>query len=301
MLHLELNPDSFKINNVSVEFPISIEKLQGIIGNNYSTLKTKNNTLFTWNDLGVIAFAKDGKKIETLSLELEQEVYKFSPSQTFSGTFLFNNEDIIDYYHQHKEKHVKLFKGDTSGALVLNTISAWFDVREDKVKAIELSTYKPYDRTEGISKDKYAINKPDEELITFTDFGFKLSVIEELIYTQGLLTPKFDVHEFAKWYTQREIDLDEEGYEPIAEVTQYFKDFPVPKRLAPKLTEIYQDGGNDIYMNLIPFSSGEEDYWDIESIADAKHFPNLKKVTLCYAKDHIVEDFEKLGIEAEWL
>lgn len=301
MFNFQLTPDSFTINTIPVVFPILIEDLQAIIGNNFSTLKTKNNTLFTWNDLGIVTFSKDGKNIETLSLELERETYDFSPTHTFAGTFTFNDEDIISYYHKYEEKHIKLFEGDTTGALVLNNISAWFDVREDKVKAIELSIYKPYNRAEGIPKDKYVIPAVDEEVISFTDLGFKLSVIEELMYTQGLLSPKFDVHEFAKWYADREINLDEEGYEPIEEVTQYLKDFPVPKRLAQKLTEIYQDGGNAIYMNLIPFSGGEEDYWDIESVADAKHFPNLKKVTLCYAKDHILDDFEALGIEAEWL
>jgi len=301
MLSLELTENTFKINTVAIEFPVGIAQLEQLISTTYRTIKLKHNTIFTWDSLGLVAFAKDGKNIESISLELEKETYDFSPSQTFSGTFLFNGENIMDYYRKHKEQRVKLFNGDTSGALVLNTISAWFDVREDKVKAIEVSTYKPYDRAEGIPKDKYVIPTLDEEVISFTDLGFKLSVIEELMYTQGLLSPKFDVHEFAKWYADREIDLDEEGYEPIEEVTQYFKDFPVPKRLAPKLTEIYQDGGNDIYMNLVPFGSGEEDYWDINTVEDAKHFPNLKKVTLCYAKDHIVDDFEKLGMEAEWI
>lgn len=38
-------------------------------------------------------------------------------------------------------------------------------------------------------------------------------------------------------------------------------------------------------LQLLRFGNGDEDYWDIESIEDAKHFPNLKKVVLCYAKD----------------
>lgn len=301
MLSLELTKNLFKINTISIDFPIPIKRLSQIISSNFRTLKFKHNTLFTWDDLGVIAFAKDGKNIETIRIELQQETYKFSPAQTFSGTFTFNDEDISNYYHKHTEQRIKLFKGDRSGALVLNTISAWFDVQEEKINAIELSTYKAYDRAEDIPKDKYRIPVLNEEFIPFTDLGFKLSVIEELMYCQSLLKPEFDIHEFAKWYADREIDLDKEGYEPIEEVTQYFKDFPIPKRLAPKLTEIYQDGGNDMYMNLIPFGSGEEDYWDIHTVEDAKHFPNLKKVTLCYAKDHIVDDFEKLGVEAEWL
>lgn len=84
-------------------------------------------------------------------------------------------------------------------------------------------------------------------------------------------------------------------------MVQYFKDLPIPKRLAKEITEIYQDGGNDIYMNLSPLSGGEEDDWDIESVIDAKQFPNLKKATLCYAKDSVYNEFRAMGIDAESL
>ncbi|GAA5023810.1 hypothetical protein GCM10011506_06920 [Marivirga lumbricoides] len=301
MINIHLTSAGFEINNTPVVFPVSLAALENLLGEKPRHFKGKNGGVYTWDQLGILGYSKEENLIYAISVIFEKEDYKFSPSQTFSGTFSLEGEDIVSYYLKHPEKRVKLFEGDTTGALVLNTVSAWFDVEEDGIKAIEVSHYEPYDRTAGIPKDKYVITIPDEELITFTDLGFKLSVIEELMYTQGLLTPKFDVYEFAKWYTKRTIDIEEEGYEPIEEVTQYFKDFPVPKRLATKLTEIYQDGGNDIYMNLVPFSGGEEDYWEIESVEDAKHFPNLKKVTLCYAKEYIVEDFEKLGIEAEWL
>ncbi|MBL3658635.1 DUF6892 domain-containing protein [Fulvivirga sediminis] len=301
MANLRLSSTGFEINNTSISFPVSLTVLESVLGENPRFFKGKNGGVYTWDELGIVGYSKEKNVIYAISASFEKEDYRFSPSQTFSGTFYIEDEDIINYYHQNPGKRVKVFEGDTTGAVVVNGVSAWFDIEEESVKAIEVSEYKPYDRAAGIPKDKYVITTPDEELISFTDFGFKLAVIEELMYTQGLLTPQFDVHEFAKWYTKREIDIDEEGYEPIAEVTQYFKDFPVPKRLAPKLTEIYQDGGNDVYMNLVPFAGGDEDYWDIESVEDAKLFPNLKKVTLCYAKEHIVDDFEKLGIEAEWL
>ncbi len=54
-------------------------------------------------------------------------------------------------------------------------------------------------------------------------------------------------------------------------------------------------------MNLCPFSGGAVDYWNIESAADAKYFPNLKKVTLCYATDAVYDEFEELGVNAESL
>ncbi|MGS2763010.1 DUF6892 domain-containing protein [Sinomicrobium sp. M5D2P9] len=301
MITLRLSSDLFQINTISVEFPIPIEHLRSIIGSDHSAFKAKNHTLCTWNELGIIAYSKDGEMVEALSLELELQSYTFSPKKTFTGKFFFDDEEITSYYNAHKDKRVKLFNGDSSGALVLNNISAWFDTNETNIRAIEVRTYKAYFRGEGIPKDKYSIEKPEEEEITFVDFGFKLSVIQELMYNKELIKPKFDLHEFVKWYPKREIDLEEEGYEPIEEVTRYFKELPIPKRLATAVTEIYQDGGNDIYLNLVCFAEGWEDYWDIESSEDAKNFPNLKKATLCYAKESIVDEFNKIGIDAQWL
>ncbi|SIQ30678.1 DUF6892 domain-containing protein [Maribacter ulvicola] len=301
MVHIEFSSDSFQINSVAVQFPVSIGALKEIISPECREHKGKNNTLFVWDDLGIIAYTSNGELVNSLGFELEISTYDFSPKAVFSGTFNFSGEDIIEYYKTHENERVITFKGDDSGALVQNGLSAWFSVRKDVIQAIEVSLYKPYVRGEGIAADKYTIKPIDEEEIEFVDFGFKLSIIEELMYMKGLLKPKFDLYEFADWYKGREIDIDEEGYEPIAEVTQYFKDLPIPKRLAPEITEIYQDGGNDIYMNLSPFSGGAVEYWDIECSDDIKHFPNLKKATLCYAQEPICDELIILGVDAEWI
>jgi len=302
MTTIHLSSTDFQINSVSIQFPVSINTLKKCLGDNYRSFKTKQNTVFTWDDLGLLGYSKNGEFIESLVLSLQPDTYDFCPKKEFSGTLYFNNQEIINYYKTHKEERVALFESDDSGALVLNNISAWFDVNEeDIIEVIEISTYKPYVRWQGIPDDKYIIKPLEEDEITFVDFGFKLSIIEELMYIKGLLEPKFDIHEFADWYRDRKIDINEEGYEPIAEVVQYFKDLPIPKRLATEITDIYQDGGNDIYMNLSPFSGGGEDDWDMETAVDAKQFPNLKKATLCYAKDCVYDEFEKMGIEAESL
>lgn len=301
MVHIEFSSDSFQINSVAVEFPIPLETLKTCITPDCKEHKGKNKTLFVWENLGIIGYSSDGDSVDSLGFELEISTYDFSPKEVFSGTFNYNGEDVLQYFKTHEEERVTTFKGDDSGALVQNGLSAWFSVTKDVVRAIEVSIHKPYVRGVGIPEDKYTIKSLDEEEIEFTDFGFKLSIIEELMYIKGLLKPKFDLYEFADWYKGREIDIDEEGYEPIAEVTQYFKDLPIPKRLASEITEIYQDGGNDIYMNLSPFSGGAVEYWDIERSDDVKHFPNLKKATLCYAQEHICDEFVILGIDAEWI
>ena len=55
---------------------------------------------------------------------------------------------------------------------------------------------------------------------------------------------------------------------------------PIPASLAPLVTELYFDGGNEIYAQLIPFWDGESDDFDIESLTeeDIRQFPNLKTI-----------------------
>ncbi|MCH3885700.1 DUF6892 domain-containing protein [Tenacibaculum aquimarinum] len=300
MIKLNLSQNEFKINNVSLSFPIEIEILRKTLVHTERVNKKKHNTIYTWDELGILAYSKNGKLIESLSLEFKKEHFDFSAKQIFKGNFLFENEEILTYYKVNKDKRVKLFEGDSSGALVLNNISVWFDSNKNYIEAIEIKAYESSSITE-IPKDKYVIKKLDEEQITFVDFGFKLSIIQELMYNKKLIKPKFDLFEFVIWYPKREIDLEEEGYEPIKEVTKYFKDLPIPKRLASEITEIYQDGGNDIYMQLLRFGEGWEDYWDIESAKDAEQFPNLKKAVICYAKENVLKELNDMGIKSSWI
>ncbi|WP_299900944.1 hypothetical protein [uncultured Aquimarina sp.] len=300
MINIKLIENSFLINNISVSFPISFKSLHEILKVPYRVYKKKYNTIYTWDDLGILGYSKDQQHIDSIYLELQKEDFDFTPKQLFTGSFLFKNQDAISYYKEHKNKRIQLFEGDTSGALVLNDISVWFSTDQASIEAIEIKSYQGTS-IKQIPKDKYIIRKLDEEEIIFTDFGFKLAIVQELMYSKEFIQPKFDLFEFVLWYSKREIDLEEEGYDPIEEVTQYFRDLPIPKRLASEVTEIYQDGGNDIYLNLIRFAEGWEDYWDIENIEDVTKFPNLKKVTLCYAKEHIIPDLKKMGVDAEWL
>lgn len=300
MITLKLSQNNFCINDTSLNFPIKIEDLDKILLVSKRTSKKKHNIIYTWDDLGGLAYSKDGQVVESLLLELKKSDFDFSPKQIFNGQFYFDNIEVTTYYKTNKDKRIKLFDGDSSGALVLNDISVWFDSDKNNIDAIVIATFKG-SLPEKIPKDKYTIKESNEELIEFSDFGFKICIIEELMYNKELLKPKFDLYEFVRWYKKRSIDLEEEGYEPIPEVTQYFKDLPVPKKYASEITEIYQDGGNDIYLQLLRFGEGWEDYWNIETIEDVKQFPNLKKATLCYAKENILDELNKIGIKAEWM
>ncbi len=138
--------------------------------------------------------------------------------------------------------------------------------------------------------------------VRFKDFNFKLAVIQKLMYEQNVLGPHFDVYEFTRSYPARQIDIDQEGYDIIPEVRQYFEQLEIPASVLLDIEEIYQDGGDDIYMQLCPFWDGEDDIFNIQSADDVALLPNLKAVTLFYdGDDRILQEFQRRGIAAEWL
>lgn len=128
--------------------------------------------------------------------------------------------------------------------------------------------------------NKWKVSLPEEKCLQFKSFNFKLAVVQELMYVQEVLKPKFDVYDFCENYTKRDIDPEEYYFEIIPEVKKWFQDLPIPASLAPLVTELYFDGGNEIYAQLIPFWDGEDDVFDIESLTeeDILQFPNLKVI-----------------------
>lgn len=138
--------------------------------------------------------------------------------------------------------------------------------------------------------------------LEFQDFNFKLLVIEVLMYDKGLLLPVFDADEFVQNHKERVIDIEEEGYDFVPEFKQYFEELPIPAELAGEITELFQDGGNAVYLEIIPFWHGEDEVYDLASAADAAQFPNLKSVTIFPEEgSKIKSEFEALGIAVEYL
>lgn len=139
-----------------------------------------------------------------------------------------------------------------------------------------------------------------EEVLIFKDFGFKLLVINELMYHQNVL-PRFDLDKFVEAYTEREIDIEEEGYDIIPEVAAYFKDLEILTGMVQNITELEQDGGDEIYHEICPFWDGEDASFDIKSAEDVHLLPNLKKMTLILTGDDVIDAFNEKGIETDWL
>lgn len=85
MTTLKLTQNSFQINDVLVEFPIAIESLKNILGNTNRVTKKKHNTIYTWDDLGILGYSKNGSKVENLDFSFIKDDFDFSTKQVYNG------------------------------------------------------------------------------------------------------------------------------------------------------------------------------------------------------------------------
>lgn len=162
MTKLELSKTDFQINGTTIEFPIDITVLKQVLGD-YRYTKKEYNHLYTWDNLGIIAFSKKGIKAEGLMLELKCSKYDYCAKNPFNGEFIFDNQPLFDFYKTNKNQLVKLFKGDKSGAFVLNGISVWFSKDDDEITALDISAYEEIikePKTQVIVDDEFKILEP---------------------------------------------------------------------------------------------------------------------------------------------
>ena len=153
--------------------------------------------------------------------------------------------------------------------------------------------------------EQYYFNTNDtteKEYLEFDNFNFKLAIIQELMYDINVLQPEFDIYEFAKEYKGEEIDTESETV--IEPALDYFKNLQIPKSLAKEVGSFYMDGGNEVYMNIIPLWDGEDGYFDLNdvSLAELRQFPNLTEATILTDDfDKIKKIFDAAGINVELL
>ncbi|UUV22381.1 DUF6892 domain-containing protein [Paenimyroides aestuarii] len=279
-----------QINNTPIHFPIQFEQIIAALGEPNRVVNNEKYTFektYVWDALGIKVMESVGAISNIMLHYRHSDGLKVAPTQLFDGVLHLDGNAFVLPNHPVEGAFLKGFW----------TVSRLQRPEDKQPFGVSIWHNKFFE----IPADKYNIPKLNEEIIEFTDFNFKLCIIQILMYEKELLQPKFDIYEFIKWYKQRTIDTEEERFEPIPEVMQYFKQLPIPKRFAKEITEIYQDGGNEIYLNTCLECEGYEDYWDIESTEDTKHFPHLKSAVLCYAKPHILDELKAKGIESRWI
>jgi hypothetical protein len=296
MINIEISEKLFTINGKSLSFPIAIDELKSVLSEP-ELFKKKYNKVYTFHEFGLLAYSKNGQVVESFSVIFDPDFKRdFSPKNKFNQSISIKGLAIDSFYKINKKKI------DTFGSMPFGSFNLYFDDNEDDILVFEIQEYVP-PPPKPVS-DKYKIRKITGKKLVFTDFNFKLAVMQELMYNQKLLKPKFDLYEFVKFHTAREIDVEAEGYEFIAEVTDYFQQFEIEAALADKVTEIIQDGGNDIYLEVLRFWDGEDDVFNIRSFKDAAQFKNLKSVSLFYYAPEDRQVFEELkqhGIEYNFI
>ncbi|WP_051507201.1 DUF6892 domain-containing protein [Saccharibacillus sacchari] len=127
-----------------------------------------------------------------------------------------------------------------------------------------------------IEADSMPSTKNGVKGISFADFNFKLAVIEELMYKQNVLTPRFDVGVFVQEYALREISIAEEGDRPIPEVREYFERLVLTEEDLSKVTKLVIGSGQQVQLQIIPFWNGEDGWFDVHTLEDLQHLPNLR-------------------------
>ncbi len=268
------------VNNVKMSFPLSLSGLTAALGDARHVRK-QHNHIYTWDDAGILGYSKNGKEIEGLVLDIHPRKYDFSPKVAFQAGFMMNDLAYPDYFQTHTKELRKVIEDDNSGTLILGELDLFFDIDEDVIKSISITRYVA--PAPKVYSDKYAFKPIAGEKIEFKDFNFKLAVIQQLMYDKNLIQPVFDLYEFVENYQPRKINVEKEGYAFIPEVTAYFESLEIDRKLADEITEIQQDGGDDIYLNMLRFWSGEDDTFNIQSFEDIRHFKNLQSMNLFYA------------------
>ena len=168
----------------------------------------------------------------------------------------------------------------------------------DRIAADVNITFKP---ERPRSSENFSIVIPDEECLVFDTFNFKLAVINELMYNQLVLKPYFDIYDymaFKKAHWNLETDKN------IKAAVSYFKELPVPARLAGLVTTIEMDGSDEIYTQIAPEWDGRDDRFDFHKLTEKeiRQFRDLKKMTVFgNSKDvaGLKKMCEPLGIEVD--
>ena len=151
-------------------------------------------------------------------------------------------------------------------------------------------------------RESYKLKETDEELLHFDNINFKLTIIQVLMYDLRVLKPYFDIYDFADEFSEE--DIDTESMEIIQPTLEYMMNLPIPKKYAEQVQEIYMDGGNEIYLNLIPQWDGEDDSFDLNevSLKELQQFPNLKQATIISSNfEHVKKTFDKQGVQVKVL
>ena len=331
--------NGIEVNGHLLTFPLSYDEIKAVLGEAklYVNKKTDGHISYIYEDLGIIfegsihylsglkknkAYKDDDHTITNLTLYVTgMNVFPsfrdVIPRKRYIGNLTFldhkMNQDrllqtLIGYSYSH-------FYQNDQGEKAHLHIRAMvfvkdFDAFQPTIKfdgqlydnnRFLLDVNLTFEPERPKSLENYDIETPDEECLNFDTFNFKLAVINELMYNQEVLKPYFDIYDYMKFKKAR---WNLETFRNVRAAVNFFKELPIPARLADLVTEINMDGSDEIYMQIAPEWDGRDGRFDFYKLTESelRQFKNLRKMQILGNSNDAAQlrkICEPLGIKVE--
>ena len=311
-LEINLHNNSMIINGTSLSFPLSLKDIEAVLGKPDQVVKRDNKFIkYIYDNIGIVF-----EHSFSIKNHLKKSKTYIDEEHLISTVFLYYG-DVVKSMTGEKE----LPKQPCQAVVLSDGKSPYFFSDRHRVGDFNLILWTPYGRnfngiTETITdtlsisyfpeikreRESYKLETTDEEVLHFDNITFKLAIIQVLMYDLEVLKPIFNIFDFAE--EASELNIDTESMEIIQPALEYMMNLPIPKKYAEQVQEIYMDGGNEIYLNLIPQWDGEDDGFDLNevSLKELQQFPNLKQATIISSNfEHVKEMFDKQGVQVKVL
>jgi len=247
-----LSKTDFRINDTIVQLPAAIDVLKKALGD-CRYIKKQYNHIYTWDDLGIMAFSKEGKQAESLAIEFEVREYDYCAKSIFAGEFIFDGQELFQYHEDNKNQLVKLFKGDRSGAFILNGISVWFDKEDGKITSLSISASE--------EKEKKISAAIDPEFKLFEPLWQEwISEINKIVSTNN------DYYNLTEGISEEDIQEHIELEDDITIPPALINFYKVKNVDYDPVTAVFQFGVNNWSYDLIPFEDIAEEWNSIQDL-----------------------------------
>ena len=311
-LEINLHNNSMIINGTSLAFPLSLKDIETVLGKPDQVVKRDNKFIkYIYDNIGIVF-----EHSFSIKNHLKKSKTYIDEEHLISTVFLYYG-DIVKSMTGEKE----LPKQPCQAVVLSDGKSPYFFSDRHRVGDFNLILWTTYGTnfngipetiTDTLSisyfpeikheRESYKLKETDEELLHFDNINFKLTIIQVLMYDLEVLKPVFNIFDFAE--ESSELNIDTESMEIIQPTLEYMMNLPIPKKYAEQVQEIYMDGGNEIYLNLIPQWDGEDDGFDLNevSLKELQQFPNLKQATIISSNfEHVKKTFDKQGVQVKVL
>ena len=270
-LEINLHNNSMIINGTSLAFPLSLKDIEAVLGKPDQVVKRDNKFIkYIYDNIGIVF-----QHSFSIKNHLKKSKTYIDEEHLISTVFLYYG-DVVKSMSGEKE----LPKQPCQAVVLSDGKSPYFFSDRHRVGDFNLILWTPYGTnfngiTETLSisyfpeikreRESYKLKTTDEEVLHFDNINFKLAIIQVLMYDLEVLKPVFNIFDFAE--EASELNIDTESMEIIQPALDYMINLLIPKKYAEEVQEIDMDGGNEIYMNLIPQWDGEDNSFDLNEVS----------------------------------